>query len=174
MIYFRVPFICKFKPGIPGISTPEGGYDENEDEEEEEPQGEDFHLGDEMYSLKVQLVSEHDETRATLLETRTDNAMVRLLSLRTLPLTLELMQVSVGDKIYVASHINAVPYLALAMEQCWISNTSQVTAHATPRDHLMINSGCPTNSGVNMHWDKGSSNSAFSFKVLPLMREPDK
>ena len=65
----------------------------------------------------------------------------------------------------MVSHINAVPYLALAMEQCWLSNSSQVTSHASVQDKLVINAGCPTDPSVNMHWDKGSSNSAFSFMV---------
>ena len=123
-------------------------------------------MGEEMYSLKVQLVSENDEARATLLETRTDSATVKInIYLYLINLFNQKLQASVGDKIYVASHINAVPYLALAMEQCWISNTSQVTSHATPRDQMVVNAGCPTSPTVNMHWDKGSSNSAFSFKV---------
>ena len=74
-------------------------------------------------------------------------------------------QAAIGDKIYVSSHINAVPYLALAIEQCWLSNTSYVTSHATPRDEMLISTGCPAKKGVSLHWDKGSSNSAFSFKV---------
>lgn len=144
----KVPFICKFKPGIPGISSPID-YEESDDEDDYYAESDETgSLGEEMYSLKVQLLSEHDEARATLLEKRTDSAAV-----------------AVGDKIYVASHINAVPYLALAMEQCWISNTSHVTSHASPQDQLVINAGCPTNPRVNMHWDKGSSNSAFSFKI---------
>ena len=65
----------------------------------------------------------------------------------------------------MVSHINAVPYLALAMEQCWLTNTSLVTSHALDQDKLVINAGCPTDPSVNMHWDKGSSNSAFSFMV---------
>ena len=165
MIYFRVPFICKFKPGIPGISSPDD-YEESDDDEEyiAPPEGEDVPMGEEMYSLKVQLVSDDDEARATLLEKRTDSAMVNLCYLDVSG-TEQTFQASLGDKIYVASYINAVPYLALAMEQCWLSNTSHVTSHASPRDQLVINAGCPTNPGVNMHWDKGSSNSAFSFKV---------
>ena len=73
---FRIPFICKFKPGIPGISV-----HEYEDEEEEDV---DYHSeaeqpdlsGEEMYSLTVQLVSENEETRATLMEKKSDSATV--------------------------------------------------------------------------------------------------
>ena len=77
-------------------------------------------------------------------------------------------QAAIGDKIHVSSHINAVPYLALSMEQCWLSNTSQVTSHASPDsgDQTLISSGCPTSDDISLHWQKGSSNSAFTFKVI--------
>ena len=74
MIYFRVPFICKFKPGIPYISLPSDNV-EQEDEEDYNVDPDKVSEGDEMYSLKVQLVAD-DETRSNLLETRTDSAMV--------------------------------------------------------------------------------------------------
>ena len=73
-LHFRVPFICKFKPGIPGISSP-SDYEEVEDEEDYNAESEEIPQGEEMYSLKVQLVSD-DDTRSTLLEKRTDSAMV--------------------------------------------------------------------------------------------------
>jgi len=144
----KIPFICKFKPGIPGITV-----NDYEDEEEVDV---DYNLkaeepdlsGEEMYSLTVQLVSEDGDTRATLMEKKSDSATA-----------------AIGDKIYVSSHINAVPFLALAIEQCWLSNTSYVTSHATPRDEMLISTGCPAKKGVSLHWDKGSSNSAFSFKI---------
>ena len=66
----------------------------------------------------------------------------------------------------MSSHINAVPYLALAMEQCWLTNTSKVVTHASERDKTLVTRGCPTSEAISLHWEKGSSNSAFSFKVL--------
>ena len=33
---------------------------------------------------------------------------------------------------------------------------------------MLISTGCPAKKGVSLHWDKGSSNSAFSFKVSPV------
>ena len=74
-LHFRVPFICKFKPGIPGIFSP-SNYEEVEDDDDYNAESEEIdQLGEEMYSLKVQLVSD-DEKRSTLLEKRTDSAMV--------------------------------------------------------------------------------------------------
>ena len=72
---FRVPFICKFKPGIPGIPVREDDYDDHYDEDPyHEP---DLEEEEEMYGLKVQLLSEDDdEKRATLLETRSDSTTV--------------------------------------------------------------------------------------------------
>ena len=72
---FRVPFICKFKPGIPGIPVREDDYDDHYDED---PYHEaDLEEEEEMYGLKVQLLSEDDdEKRATLLETRSDSTTV--------------------------------------------------------------------------------------------------
>jgi len=145
-----VPFICKFEPGIPGISV-KNDYDDDEENDDidynmkaEEPDL----SGEEMYSLTVQLVSEDENKRATLMDKKSDSATA-----------------AIGDKIYVSSNINAVPYLALAIEQCWLSNTSYVTSHATQRDEMLISTGCPAKKGVSVHWDKGSSNSAFSFKI---------
>ena len=66
----------------------------------------------------------------------------------------------------MSSHINAVPYLALAMEQCWLTNTSKVVTHASERDKTLATRGCPTSEAISLHWEKGSSNSAFSFQVL--------
>ena len=74
-----------------------------------------------------------------------------------------------GDTLYVSSHINAVPYLALAMEQCWLSNTSRVTTHASDKDKTLVTRGCPTAEDISLHWEKGSSNSAFSFQVLSIL-----
>ena len=71
-----------------------------------------------------------------------------------------------GDKIYVSSHINAVPYLALAMEQCWLTNTSKVLTHASDRDKTLVTRGCPTSEAISLHWEKDSLNSAFSFQVI--------
>ena len=39
-----------------------------------------------------------------------------------------------GDLLEVSSQINAVPYLALAMEQCWLSDTARPASHARPQD----------------------------------------
>ena len=39
-----------------------------------------------------------------------------------------------GDEIHVRSHINAVPYLALAMEQCWLSDSPHPSSHARTQD----------------------------------------
>jgi len=144
----KIPFICKFKPGIPGIPLPDDyEYENDKDPDYKDSPNEDL-SGEEMYSLTVQLVSEDEGKRATLMEKKSDSATA-----------------AIGDKIYVSSHINAVPYLALAIEQCWLSNTSYVTSHATPRDEMLISTGCPAKKGVSLHWDKGSSNSAFSFKI---------
>ena len=75
MTNFRVPFICKFKPGIPGIPVREDDYEDHYDEDPyHEP---DLEEEEEMYGLKVQLLSEDDdEKRATLLETRSDSTTV--------------------------------------------------------------------------------------------------
>ena len=71
--FLRVPFICKFKPGIPGFpSVPD--YDEDDDDYETH---DDDEQSEEMYSLKVEVASEHGDQKATLLESRTDSATVR-------------------------------------------------------------------------------------------------
>ena len=75
------------------------------------------------------------------------------------------VQVALYDDIYVQSHINAVRYLALAIEQCWLTGSPRVTSHAGPGDLRLVMAGCPVHSGVSMHWDPGSNNAAFSFKV---------
>jgi hypothetical protein len=146
----KIPFICKFKPGIPGI-TDIDFEEEEEDDDDNNVQHEQHDLsGEEMYSLTVELESEDGGKRSKLMEKKSDSATA-----------------AIGDQIYVSSHINAVPFLALAIEQCWLSNTSYVTSHATPRDEMLISTGCPAKKGVSLLWDKGSSNSAFSFKISP-------
>lgn len=142
----KIPFICKFKSGIPGIPAI-NDYDEEEENVDYKAEEPDL-SGEEMYTLTVQLESEEGGSRATIMEKKSDSATA-----------------AIGDKIYVSSHINAVPFLALAIEQCWLSNTSYVTSHATPRDKMLISTGCPARKGVSLHWDQGSSNSAFSFKI---------
>ncbi len=67
------------------------------------------------------------------------------------------------------SHINAARYLALAMEQCWLTTRPRVTSHAGPADLRLVMAGCPVHSGVSMHWDPTSANAAFSFKVTFLI-----
>ena len=68
----RVPFLCKFKPGVPGFPQ---SYDDDDYDDDEHYDDTDLN-DEEMYSLKVQLVSETDEKRATLLLERTDSATV--------------------------------------------------------------------------------------------------
>ena len=77
--------------------------------------------------------------------------------------------------MYVSSHINAVPYLALAIEECWLSAQLPPGSSAAlppgssaaprPGDSQLIRRGCPAQPGVETHWEAGSSNSAFSFTV---------
>ena len=89
-LHFRVPFICKFKPGIPGIFSP-SNYEEGEDEDDYNAESEEMdQLGEEMYSLKVQLVSD-DDKRSTLLEKRTDSATV-LVVIIIMTLSVDLIQ----------------------------------------------------------------------------------
>ena len=89
--------------------------DDEDDEEEEGDTGWDEveDEGEEMYSISVKLAS----AKTTLLEQRGDSAAV-----------------AVGDLLEVSSQINAVPYLALAMEQCWLSDTATPASHAGPQD----------------------------------------
>jgi len=143
----RISFICKFRPCIPGVSCT---ADHDDDDEEEDDYTDEMEEGEEMYSMSVKLAATNHKTsdKISLLEKRSDSATVR-----------------VGDEIHVSSHINAVPYLALAMEQCWLSTSPKPSSHARPQDTRLIATGCPARSDVSLHWDEGSSNSAFSFKV---------
>jgi len=144
----RISFICKFRPCIPGVSCTADHDDD--DEEEEDDYTDEMEEGEEMYSMSVKLAAANHKTsdKISLLEKRSDSATVR-----------------VGDEIHVSSHINAVPYLALAMEQCWLSTSPKPSSHARPQDTRLIATGCPARSDVSLHWDEGSSNSAFSFKI---------
>jgi len=143
----RISFICKFRPCIPGVSCTTD--QEDDDGEEEDDYTEEMDEGEEMYSMSVKLASNHKTNdKISILEKRSDSATV-----------------SVGDEIHVSSHINAVPYLALSMEQCWLSSSPKPSSYARPQDIRLIATGCPARSDVSLHWDEGSSNSAFSFKV---------
>ena len=77
--------------------------------------------------------------------------------------------------MYVSSHINAVPYLALAIEECWLSAQLPPGSSAAPRpgDSQLIRRGCPAQPGVETHWEAGSSNSAFSFTVSEWIQIKD-
>jgi len=148
----RISFICKFRPCIPGVSCTADHDDDDDDEEDEDEDdySDEMEEGEEMYSMSVKLAAGNHKTsdKISLLEKRSDSATVR-----------------VGDEIHVSSHINAVPYLALAMEQCWLSSSPKPSSHARPQDTRLIATGCPARSDVSLHWDEGSSNSAFSFRV---------
>lgn len=147
--YFRISFICKFRPCIPGV--PCSTDDDDDDDDEEEPEEEDHEEDgeDEMYSMSVRLAGEVEKS---LLKRRSDSAPV-----------------AIGDDIHVSSHINAVPYLALAMEHCWLSSSPRPTSFAGPRDVKLITSGCPARENVSMQWEEGSSNSAFTFTLSPSL-----
>jgi hypothetical protein len=85
----RIPYICKFKPGIPGIS-PVGEEEKVEEEQVEEEQKEaenpDLDNGEEMYGLSVELRQEGRQG-AQLLNTKSDSAPVGTLfrSSRAIP-----------------------------------------------------------------------------------------
>jgi len=148
----RISFICKFRPCIPGVSCTTD-HDEVDQEHGEEDYVEEMEESEEMYSMSIKLAVDNNNNnvnnnKISLLEKRSDSATVR-----------------VGDEIHVSSHINAVPYLALAMEQCWLSSSPKPSSHARPQDTRLIATGCPARSDVSLRWDEGSSNSAFSFKV---------
>jgi len=140
----KIPFICKFKPGIPGISLVHHYEDDSYDDDYnyDDDDKDEFREEEEIYGLTVRA------DMRLLLKQKSDSATV-----------------NVGDTILVSSSINAVPYLALAMEQCWLSNTSSKTSHATNRDLKLIVAGCPAHDMVSLFWDYSSSHSSFSFKV---------
>jgi len=162
----KVPFICKFKPGI---ATKEGYQQVDEKQMQEyyedyynedpyhEPNLEEEEEEEEMYGLKVHKMNDDEKLGATLLQTRSDSKMV-----------------AVGDKIHVSSHISAVPDLALAMEQCWLTNSSQVLTQASDRDKTLVTRGCPTSEAISLHWEEHSFNSAFSFQITEDLVEFDK
>ena len=143
----RVPFICKFKPGIPGVVSVPHDYDHEDSDFEDDDYEVILDGGDEMYQLGVQLVV-NSSSSTPLLMTREDSAPIAL-----------------DDELFVTSNINAVKFLSLAMEQCWLSPTSRVTSHATPKDILLIKAGCPVKSYVKMREISGSANAAFSLQV---------
>ena len=156
----RIPFICKFKPGIPGISVLDPDY--NYDYPDPDPPLD----GEEMYSLTVALQTGSEPAQQkTIMKTREDSATVLKTVIETVLYMHLNLQVAVGDRVSVSSHINAVPYLALAMEQCWLSASPGPTSHAGSPDIKLISAGCPARlDSVSLHWDTGK-NSAFSFTV---------
>jgi hypothetical protein len=80
---FRIPYVCKFKPGIPGIHPMEEEEEEEgsrvTEEKEEEREAEEMPelwVGEDMYGLSVELRQEGRQA-VQLLNTRTDSARVR-------------------------------------------------------------------------------------------------
>ena len=94
--------------------------------------------GEEMYSMSVKLASNHKTNdKISILEKRSDSATVCKDGMGNADNKdhhhhhshhhhHHHHQVSVGDEIHVSSHINAVPYLALSMEQVWLTHTPSI------------------------------------------------
>jgi len=148
----RIPYFCKFKPGIPGITMHE---DKEVEEQEDVGDLDNIESSEEMYGIQVNLVQNIEVT--PLLRLKTDSAPVAL-----------------HDELYVQSHINAVRYLALAVEQCWLSTSPRTTSHSRPTDIKLVMAGCPAHNAVTMNWDQSSANAGFSFKITEDMGKAGK
>ena len=61
---------------------------------------------------------------------------------------------------------NTKPDLDVAMEQCWLINTSQGLKYPSiPQDKNLWHKGCPTSEAITMYWPFVSQ-LVFSFKVI--------
>ena len=61
---------------------------------------------------------------------------------------------------------NTKPDLDVAMEQCWLINTSEGFKYPSiPQDKNLWNKGCPTSEAITMYWPFVSQ-LVFSFKVI--------
>lgn len=78
--FFRIPYLCKFRPGIPGISRvveeekEKVEVEKEEEEEEREPDLDNIESGDEMYGIEVELIQAGTPTQ--LIKSKLDSAPV--------------------------------------------------------------------------------------------------
>ncbi len=78
--------------------------------------------------------------------------------------------ISVGDKIKVQTDFETRAFFSLAVEQCWLSDGSDLWVGAqgpqTPDDpRWLIRQGCPINKNVSMYLTATTDYPTFAFRV---------
>jgi len=133
--HVEVPFVCKFKPGLPGMGQNEDQYEEGDPFERTSDDGE------EMYVMTLR----HDHRGK--LANKPDQAT----------------DVSVADVLSVSVAFDTRAFLSLAIERCWTTTNGRQTStgeDAGTGDTLIL-AGC---AGINNNVSQTSS-SSFSFSV---------
>lgn len=144
----RIPFTCKYPPGLLGFNVPEedldGDYDGTVDNAE----------SSEMYTLQI-LRKKTDQRIPQILATNPgDHAIV-----------------AVGDQLKVETDFETRAFLSLAIEQCWIADHPDADQRTVSEDKWLIYEGCPATPNVTMFPLPLGTNPAFAFSVTDEHRK---
>ena len=97
----RVPFTCKYPPGVGDFASgiDESDFDDDDDLEEEEDQE-----NKEMYTMKILRKRKRPQQPEVLVTKPNQHATVLL-----------------GDRLKVQTDLASKSFLSLTVEQCWVS-----------------------------------------------------
>ena len=97
----RIPFTCKYPPGVGDFAAVESDFDDDEDDLAEEGEEE----NKEMYTMKILRKRKRPSQPELLVSNPNEHATVLL-----------------GDRLKVQTDLASKSFLSLTVEQCWVSD----------------------------------------------------
>ena len=141
-VQLKIPFSCKFRPGLPGMESP--SYDDEDSNGEADDvafdnaeMGDDFGgASGEMYTMTVR---------------------------KTTGASADPSSLTVGDVLRVDTNFETRTPLLLAIESCWISRSNADEGSPGVDDLFLISGGCPINN-VSLS-STALGNPSFTFAI---------
>ena len=146
----RIPFTCKYPPGLLGFTVPDDDLDDEYDDSEEDADNDDS----EMYTMQILRKKVDKRVPQVLVTNPNDQATV-----------------SVGDQLKVQTDFKTRAFLSLSIEQCWIADHANADERTVSEDKWLVYQGCPATEDVTMFPLPLGTNPAFAFNVTDEHRK---
>lgn len=145
----RIPFTCKYPPGVGDFAAVESDFDDDDDDLAEEGEEE----NKEMYTMKILRKRKRPSQPELLVSHPNEHATVLL-----------------GDRLKVQTDLASKSFLSLTVEQCWVSDNPSADRRFIEDYQWLISDACPSNANVTMFPTKMGANPAFAFEVTEAHR----
>ena len=144
----RVPFTCKFAPGLFGLPLADNDDFEDEDYSSDDDIDEYSANEEEMYTMKILRKRKRPLHSQVLVSLPDDHATVY-----------------VGDHLKVETDFKTRLPASLMIEKCWIADHPDAVDRSLGNEKFLIYEGCPANKNVSMFPVPLGTNPGFTFSV---------